>query len=254
MNKELKNKSIDDSGNKNSDPKNQSVNLEDDTSLKTDNKEYILSLQETILKAEKKAHDQERARIIEQEKRRELELRLSSMQQEKSQRNDDYYSNDGSDDDTPPAWFIKQQQKTQAENKETALRQFIINHPKIQSENDYNDENYNKFIAEVNKYGLKGVSNGDIIEELEGFYRKAGLSDDNQQNKEDQSRESLVHDSGIGDTTPSVRKVNKEPDILTRPLTDDEKNAVEIWAEGKNITLIEAEKAYRRKGANSQKL
>lgn len=156
---------------------------------------------------------------------------------------EDSEENKEESNDEIPAWRTREKEEEKKANKEIALKQFIQSHSDLQPENDVDDINYKKLTEHVNKYGLKSSSVEGIKQELEGFYRMAGL-----QPKEDLSPENIVEDSGIGDTSVPVNGRKKE-NAMTRKLTKDEQEVVMMRAQDKGISFEQSEKEYRERKA-----
>lgn len=204
----------------------------EDELLKKQEDEEKKKLEEDLAKERKAREDQEKGRIKAEEKAKELEIRLEA----KTQTSD-------SQDDEIPEWRRKEKEKERVEILSLAQKQIVDEFPSLR-----NDAEWDKFKKVHDKYeGPRSNTLEGIKEEYRGFLRMANIAD------QTQSSDSLVVDSGVGDTTSQLKTQGEKPDALTRPLNDYERKAVVMWAQDKNISQAEAEKQWRERKAKTDK-
>ena len=114
-------------------------------------------------------------------------------------------------------------------NVQRALSRFFEKYPQYKPENDLNDENYSHLKEKADGMVL-GKTENEVLNSLEFIHR--GLSVQNPIN------DSVVVDSGIGETSKITKGKTNLPSALTRSLNEHEKKASE-WFPG-------GESAYRK--------
>jgi len=200
---------------------------EEEEPLKKQEDEETKNLLAKELKARQ---DFEAAFKKEERLRKELEIELEAKKQVSESQGTEI-----------PDWFRTKQEQERKEVLILAQKQIAEEYPFLHKENDLDGENWTKFKEHSDKYGGPRSHTLDgIKDEYRGFLRMAGLLAE-----KIQSSETLVEDSGIGDTTASIKGEKKEPDTLTRKLNKYEQEAAENFPGG--------EPAYRAKLAELQK-
>jgi len=229
-NKDSKPEEVETPSEESADKKQPAEKKEEATSQKNEGKE---SLEERFAKLEKKSSDFEKAFYSEKKKSKGLELKLQ---------------NDSQTDIDEVRQKVRQE--LQAESIKSTFKKFIKATPELHEANDLDGTRYSRFKDAVeSKLGVLDASDPDKLKKgLEIIYHQEFGTLPTQKDQSTDSKVEVV-DSGIGDTPASIPVVNKQPDALTRPLKEVEKQAIKDLAYAKKIPDAEAEKLWRKKRA-----
>uniref|UniRef100_A0A6M3IR32 Uncharacterized protein n=1 Tax=viral metagenome TaxID=1070528 RepID=A0A6M3IR32_9ZZZZ len=222
-----------------SEGENQDGAGEGDPSNKPTAEEEKAELEEKLLKEQKARGDFETAFYKEREKNRLLSEKPLKVEPE--------ITPDPYDEDTRVKSLVQQEladrdKKQREDNLLVARDKFFVDFPQYAPQNDPNDYNYGRLREKTSKMVL-GNTVEEIYENLVFTHR--GLT---KPNTPPSIPKDEVGDSGVGDTTPKLKSAEQQPDALTRPLTELEKQAAKLHSGGEKGYREALAKLARKKG------